>query len=294
MKLIILTYAKDNFDVASIDRLTEEAALRGIEVQRMRYEDCLLTVTNGKPQVYYRNKLVEGYDAVLPWIIQGNFHYGIEVINHFEAQGLVVFNNAEAFRNTCDKWRSARLFAMHGIATPDTSYARDYRYMHHHIDTMKQQPLVIKVTTGTRGQGVVLARDAQTAKAITGTLGICQDHYVVQNFIEESHGTDIRVYVVNGEVVAAIERTSQKDFRSNLSLGGVATKVHLTDDEKLLATRAAAALGLDSGGIDLIRSHAGTMVIEGNASGEFGIEKVTGANVAGAIINCIAERVNKK
>lgn len=297
MKIVILTYAKDRLNVASINRLVEEAELHGHTVERVRYADCSMGVVGGAPKIYHPRVVLEDADAVIPWIIQGDFSYGIDVLRHFESMGVFLLNGSEAFNNTSHKWRTAQILVAKNIPTPDTYRANNYKHMQRHIDGMSVEESVLKISTGTRGNGVILAPDKNTSKSIAGTLGICRDDYIVQEYIKESHGTDIRAYVVGDQVLASMERRSENDFRSNLHSGGTAKPVKLTKEEYNLAVATVHALGLSSAGVDLMRRQKGTCVIEANTSGEFGIEKITGVNVAGAIIEFIEQNVkiiNKK
>lgn len=291
MKLIILTYAKDHLTVTSINRLIEEAELRGHTVKRIRYADCSMAVINGVPKMYHLGAELEPVDAVIPWIIQGDFSYGIDILRHFESMRVFLLNGSEAFYNTCHKWRSAQILVAKNIPVPDTYRANYYKQMQDHIDSMPDEQSVIKISTGTRGNGVMLAPDKKISKSIVGTLGICRDDYIVQEYIKESHGTDIRAYVVADRVVASMERHSEHDFRSNLHAGGTARSVELTKEEVNLAISTARALGLNSAGVDLMRRKNGVCVIEANTSGEFGIEKITDTNVAGSIIEFIEQQV---
>lgn len=291
MKIIILTYAKDHFEPASIRRLLDEAKQRGHDIIRVRYNECSMSIEDNVPKVYYRGEELRNVDAVIPWIIQRDFNYGMDVLRQFEAMGVFVLNSADAFTNACHKWRTAQVLGHSDIPTPDTYRANEYNDMYKHIDSMSHEEAVIKISTGTRGSGVMLSKDKDMTKSIAATLGICRDSYIVQEFVRESYGTDIRVYVVGDQVVAAMERRAENGFRSNLHLGGKGTAVELQEDEIALAIRTARALGLNSAGIDFMRSEQGLCVIEANTSGEFGIEKLTHSNVAGAIIEYIEHEV---
>lgn len=291
MNIILLTYAKPTFNVASINRLVEEATKRGHQVQRVRYTDCSMSVDGGLLRIYHNGEELKRVDAVLPWIIQGSFKYGLDVVRQFEYSGVFTLHSAEALEYSCNKWLTAQKLRSQNIPTPDTYRAYEYSDMGTHIDAMDSEQSVAKIVSGTRGNGVVLSPDKPTAKSISGTLGMLRSDYIVQEFIEESYGTDMRVYVVNGKVVASMQRQSDNDFRSNIHLGGHGSPVTLSEEEAQLAVNTAKALGLKSGGIDIIRSNRGPLVIEANASAEFGIEKVTNTNVAATIIEYIERAV---
>lgn len=291
MKIAVITYAKDTFEVGPITRLAEEAATRGHELIRVRYEECMMRIDNGELTVWYRNEKLANIDAVLPWIIQGTFGHGMSVLRQFESAGVYVVNSARAFEMSVDKWHTAQAFAQVGVPSPDTMRANQYADLYKSIDTMGNDAAVVKITTGTRGNGVILSPDKDTTKSIVSTLAICKDKFLVQEYIAESHGTDVRAYVVGNKVVAAMQRTSAGGFRSNLKQGGSAAAVELSKDDAQLAVRAARAVGLEVAGVDLMYSDKGTLVIEANASGEFGIEQITGKNVAAEIIEHIEYRV---
>jgi len=297
MKIILLTYAKDEFKVNALDKLTQVAEARGHEVARVRYVDCAMNIEKSHSSIVYRGEVLNDIDAVIPWIIQGDFIYGISVLRHFESMGVFALNSSDAFTLAADKWMSAQRFALKGVPTPNTFRSLDYKAAQKFIDGMESECSIIKITTGTRGNGVILAESREAAKSIAGALGICRDTYIIQEFIKESSGTDIRAYVVDGKVVGAMERRASKGFRSNISLGGSGHAVQLTEAEAEAAVGAAKALDLRSAGVDLIRSNRGPLVVEANASGEFGIESVTGAEVAKTIIDYIeqnAKRQHKK
>ena len=285
MNIILLTYAKDTFEVASIDRLIHEAESRGHHIKRIRYLECSLATVDGQCQVFHHGEELKA-DAVIPWIIQGGFNYGMDVLRQFESAGVTTLNGSDAFNNATNKWRTAQLLAQNNVAIPKTYRAYEYQDMYPHIENLADETIV-KILTGTRGNGVILSPTQEATKSIAATLGVLRSDYIVQEFVEGSRGVDIRAYVVGGKVIAAMERRATSGFRANLHHGGVGQSVILTEEENDLAVRACVALGLNSAGIDFMRSDKEPVVIEANASGEFGIEKVTGINVAGTIIDYI-------
>lgn len=294
MKIIVLTYAKDHFTLPAIDRLVEEARHRGHSIERVRYNECSLTIEDNQPKIYYRSNMLKGVDVVIPWVIQGDFDYGIDVLHHFELTDAFVLNSSTAFLKACHKWRTAQALVRHHISTPDTYFAKYFEHMNQHIDAMASNNAVVKVSNGTKGRGVVLSPDKDTTKAIAAALNASRDEsYIVQDFLSESAGVDIRAYVVGDKVIAAMERRAKSGFRSNLHLGGVGTPIVLTHEESALAIKAARALGLNTAGIDFMRGKNSLQVIEANASGGFGIEEICGVNVAEAIIKYVETSVGK-
>jgi len=297
MKFVILTYAKDKLNVKTFDRLTEEAEAHGHSIKRVRYSECSMYVEHHVPKLRYRGKEILDVDVVIPWIIQDDFEYGMEVVRQFESMGCYVLNGSTGFMNACNKWRTAQILASKKIPAPNAYRANNYRSMYEYIDEMKDISSVIKISTGTRGNGVMLAKDKQTSKSIVGTLSRCTSDYILQEFVEDSAGVDVRAYVVGDNIVASMERRSLDDFRANISLGGKAENTILSESEMLAVTKTASALGLEVAGIDFLRTNKGPLIIEANTSGGFGIEEITGVNVAAKIIDYIeinAKRRNKK
>lgn len=294
MKIAIITYAKDDFEVRAITRLTDTAHARGHEVLRLRYQECTMKVQDSKGILLYRGEEVKGIDAVIPWIIQADFQYGMSVLRHCELMGAFVLNSADAFENAADKWRAAQLLTQAGVPTPITIRSLDHKYIHDQIGSLSGEQSILKITHGTRGNGVMLAHDRETAESIADTLSICKNPYIVQEFIAEAGGRDTRAYIVGDRVIASMERCAQAGFRSNLHLGASGKEIQLDENEKNVALIAAKALGLRSAGVDLIRDRRGLLVIEANASGEFGIELITGCDLAKPIIEYVEQNAKRR
>lgn len=294
MNIIILTYAKDERSVATFDRLAEEGRTRGHQVQRVRYPECCLAVEQGVQKIFYREEELTGIDAVIPWAIQGDIGYGMGVLRHLEDMGVLVLNTADAFENANDKWRTAQLLARNRIPTPDTYHTESYKGVRICANRMGDDyQVIIKEIDGLQGRGAVLMREGDSINDLKLPAGRC----VMQEFIQESAGKDIRAYVVGEQIVASMERRAEQGFRSNLHLGGKGSAVDLQEREAELVMSTMKALGLSVAGIDLLRSRRGPLVIEANASAGFGIESVTDVNVAARIIEYIelkAKRRNKK
>ncbi len=297
MKLAILSNGNANY---STKRLVEEAEKRGHQVKVIKYKNCYLSLDDKHPDVYYKGKKIEGFDAVLPRISNNMTRYGCAVVRQFEMQGVYTSAASVAITRARDKLRAAQILAKYDIDTPKTLVSRNTS----DIDDLLEQiglPVIIKLATGTHGNGVILADTRKAAKSALQAFYLYNEdgtNILLQEFIKESAGTDIRAFVVGNRVVASMQRDSlDDDFRSNLHQGGLGTAVKLTDAEKKVAVKAARAMGLHICGVDLMRSVRGPLVLEVNASPGFGIEKVTGRDVASKIIEYIehnATRHNSK
>lgn len=294
MKIAILSNGNANY---STKRLVEEAEARGHEVKVIKYKNCYLSLDEKHPDVYYRGKKLHGYDAIIPRISNGMTRYGCAVVRQFEMQGTWTASSSIAITRSRDKLRSAQILTKYGVDTPKTLVSRNSA----DIDDLLEQiglPVIIKLATGTHGNGVVLAETSKAAKSALQAFYLYNEdgtNILLQEYIQESAGTDIRAFVVGSRVVASMQRKSlDDDFRSNLHKGGEGTTIKLTDEEKKLAISAAKAMGLHVAGVDLMRSARGPVVLEVNASPGFGIEKITGRNVAAKIIEYVEHNAARK
>jgi len=294
MKIAILS---NNPNLVSTSRLVEEASKRGHEVEVIRYRDCYLTLDDKHPYVFYEGRKLTDYDAIIPRISNTMTKYGCAVVRQFEMQGIWTLSSSISIARSRDKLRAAQILAKAGIDMPKTLVSRSPA----DIDILLEQlelPVVIKLATGTHGNGVVLAETKKAAKSALQALYIYNDdgtNILLQEYIKESAGTDIRAFVVGGKVVASMQRQSlDDDFRSNLHKGGAGTAIKLTDEEKKVAIRSAKAMGMHVCGVDLMRSERGPLVLEVNASPGFGIEKVTNRNVAEKIIEYVEHNAARK
>ncbi|MBQ5812296.1 RimK family alpha-L-glutamate ligase, partial [Candidatus Saccharibacteria bacterium] len=276
MKIAILSNGNANY---STRRLVEEAEKRGHKVKVIKYKNCYLSLDDKHPDVYYKGKKLEGFDAILPRISNNMTKYGCAVVRQFEMQGVYTSAASVAITRARDKLRAAQILAKYDVDTPKTLVSRNTS----DIDDLLEQiglPVIIKLASGTHGNGVILADTKKAAKSALQAFYLYNEdgtNILLQEFIKESAGTDIRAFVVGGRVVASMKRESlDDDFRSNLHKGGLGTPIKLTDQEKKTAIKAARAMGLHICGVDLMRSEKGPMVLEVNASPGFGIEKVTG------------------
>ena len=302
MKIAILTYAKDHFKVEEIDRLIQVGQQRGHDMMRVRYHDCVMGVEDNRSFVRWKEQDISDVDAVIPRIIQGDFEYGISLLRHFEALGVLVINDASSIMAANDKWRTTQQLLLGGVPVPDTYYAIQQKPLRSLMAGIDGERYVVKLTDGSHGSGVFLADSHSQVASLLEMLykgnGYRTD-IVIQEFIAESAGTDIRAFVVGGKVIASMQRQSlDGDFRSNLSRGGIGKKVTLTVKEKKIALDASQALGLQVAGVDIVRSNRGSLVIEVNASPGFGIEVAANCDVATPIIvyaeqSVISRRKNK-
>jgi ribosomal protein S6--L-glutamate ligase len=293
MKIGITTIAKDSYAVPNLERLIEEASNRGHEVIKIRYPECSLGFIENKATIYYRGAELPKLDAVIPWVVQGEFRYGIKVLRQFEAMGIFLLNPAYAFAESADKVSTYQRLMNHGINTIDTYYFINADESSHVQERLKtDEGIVIKTTCGMHGRGVMLVEEQKDVEQITQILCVNNIDFLSQKFVRESSGTDIRAYIVGGRVVAVMRRQSKDgDFRANLSLGGVGTVTELTSYEENLVISAVKAVGLNCAGVDIMRTPDGSVVVELNASAGFCIEKITGINVAGEIIRFIEQKI---
>lgn len=298
MKIAILSNGPGNY---STKRLKEEAEKRGHEVTVVKYKECYASIEQSNPTVSYRGQDLSKFDAIIPRIASYMTKYGTAIVRQLEMQGVYTASSSIAISRSRDKMRSMQLLAKSGIGIPKTVVSRNTTDIDDLLASLGKMPVIIKLARGTHGNGVVLAETKKAAKSVLQAFYLTDDYgtnILLQEFVEESAGTDIRAFVVGSRVVASMKRQSlDDDFRSNLHKGGEGKIVKLTDEEKKIAVKAAKAMGLNVAGVDMMRSKRGPLILEVNASPGFGIEKVTGRNVAGPIIEYVemnAKRRNKK
>lgn len=298
MKIAILSNGPGNY---STKRLKEVALARGHQVKVIKYRDCYASIEKNNPTVSYKGEDLQGYDAIVPRIASYMTRYGSAIVRQLEMQGVYTVSSSIAITRSRDKLRSLQLLAKAGVGIPKTIVSRNSTDIDNLIEKVGGTPVIIKLARGTHGNGVVLAETKKAAKSVLQAFYLTNEdgtNVLLQEFVEESAGTDIRAFVVGGRVVASMQRKSlDDDFRSNLHKGGEGTVIKLTDEENKMAIKAAKAMGLNIAGVDLMRSDRGPLILEVNASPGFGIEKVTGRDVATPIIEYIeqnAKRSNKK
>ena len=283
MKIAILS--RDG-ELYSSRRLREVAEQRGHETQIIDPLSCYMNINPASPAVHYRGEPLGHFDAVIPRIGPAITFYGTAVLRQFEMCGSYPLNESLAIARARDKLRSLQLLARQGIDMPVTGFASSPDDTQDLIAMVGGAPLVVKLVEGTQGIGVVLAETRQAAESVIDAFRGLNAHILVQEFIQEARGRDVRCLVIGDEVVAAIEREAKEgDFRSNLHRGGKARPVEITPQERAIAVKAAATLGLEVAGVDILRARRGPLIMEVNASpGLEGIETTTGIDIAGMMI----------
>ncbi|HSN82013.1 MAG TPA: 30S ribosomal protein S6--L-glutamate ligase [Polyangiales bacterium] len=282
MKIGILSR---NARLYSTKRLKEAAAERGHTVRVVDFTRCYMNITSHRPQVLLAGTALQ-FDAVIPRIGASHTFYGTAVVRQFEMMGTYPLNTSQAISRARDKLRALQLLAREGIGLPVTGFARSTKDIQGLIKLVGGAPLIIKLLEGTQGIGVVLTETDKAAESVMAAFSQLDANILVQEFIKEAGGADIRAFVIGDKVVASMMRQGPRgEFRSNLHRGGKATRVRLTPEERSTAVRSAKKLGLRVAGVDMLRSNHGPVVMEVNSSpGLEGIETTSGKDVAGAII----------
>ena len=291
MKLGILSCGPKSY---STKRLREAAAARGHTVKVLNTLKFAIDLQQGVPDLYYRQQVLSEYDAVLPRIGASITYYGTAVVRQFQEMDVFCANTAHGIINSRDKLRSLQILSRHHIGIPRTTFVRDKKDVLPAIERVGGAPVVIKLIEGTQGIGVLLAESVNAAESIIELLQSQKQNVLIQKFVAESKGKDIRAFVVGDRVVAAMRRVAQgQEFRSNVHRGGVAEAVELSDEYAQTAVRAVLILGLRVAGVDMLEGKTGPQIMEVNSSpGLEGIETCTGLDVAGAVIDYIAAQVD--
>lgn len=286
MKIAILSR---NPKLYSTTRLVEACRQRDHEVRVFDTLKCYMDIASMRPGVAYKGERLTGYDAVIPRIGASVTVYGLAVLRQFEMMGVFPLNESVAIGRSRDKLRSLQLLSRKGIGLPVTAFANSVENTQDLIQIVGGAPLVIKLLEGTQGRGVVLAETKKAAESVIDAFRELHANFMVQEFIKEAGGADIRCFVIGEKVVAAMKRQAKEgEFRSNLHRGGTASLVKLTPEERSTAARAAKIMGLNVAGVDILRSNHGPVVMEVNSSpGLNGIESATGKDVASQIIQFI-------
>lgn len=293
MKIAILSR---NPKLYSTRRLVEAAEARGHEVRVLDALRCYMNITSSQPSVHYRGEELEAFDAVIPRIGASVTFYGTAVLRQFEMMGTYPLNESVAISRSRDKLRSLQLLSRKGIGLPVTGFAHKPDDIEDLIKMVGGAPLVIKMLEGTQGIGVVLAETQTAAESVIEAFLGMKANILVQEFIKEAGGADIRCFVIGDKVVAAMKRQGKEgEFRSNLHRGGSATLIRITPEERSTAIRAAKTMGLNVAGVDLLRSNHGPVVMEVNSSpGLEGIEAATGKDIADMQIQFIEKQLAEK
>lgn len=292
MKIAILA---TNPNLYSHQRLISEGQSRGHEMEVINPLNCYMNVNAASPLVHYKGgKSLNGFDAVIPRIGASNTFYGTAVLRHFETMGTYTLNGSLAIARSRDKFRSLQLLARKGIAMPLTGFAQSPDSTEDLIYMVGGAPVVIKLLEGAQGKGVMLADSHQSAVSIINAFKKMGANILVQQYIKESNGSDIRCFVVGGKIVAAMERRARDgDFRANVHQGGTAKKIRLTKKEREMAIAATKTMGLNVAGVDMVRSKNGPLVLEINSSpGLEGIEATTGVDISKLIMDYLEKHAH--
>ncbi|HEY8277777.1 MAG TPA: 30S ribosomal protein S6--L-glutamate ligase [Methyloceanibacter sp.] len=267
-------------------RICEAARARGHEIEVINTLRVSINITSQRPALYYRKRQLEGFDAVIPRIGASVTFYGLAVLRQFEVMGIYPLNESVAIGRSRDKLRCLQLLARRGIGLPVTAFTHDPKQADDVIDLVGGPPVIIKLLEGTQGIGVVLGDTIKSAKSVIEAFQGANVNILVQEFIKEAGGADIRALVIGDRVVAAMQRQGAPgEFRSNLHRGGAGTAVKISPDERATAVKAANTLGLNVCGVDMLRSKRGPLVVEVNSSpGIEGLEKASGVDVAALMI----------
>lgn len=295
MKIGILSR---NPKLYSTKRLVEAVEQRGHEAKVVDTLRCYMNITSNKPTVYYKShgkKDILKFDAVIPRIGASITNYGTSVLRQFEVGNVYSINESTAISRSRDKLRAHQLLARKGIGMPITGYANRADATEDLIEFVGGAPLIVKVLNSTQGKGVLIAETNKAAESLINAFRELETEFLVQEFIKEAGGADIRCFVIGDKVIAAMQRQAKEgEFRSNLHMGGTATVIKLKPEERTLAVKAARVMGLDLAGVDIVRSDNGPLVLEVNSSpGLEGIETATGKDVAGAIVDYIVKDSEK-
>jgi ribosomal protein S6--L-glutamate ligase len=289
MKIAILSR---NQELYSTRRLIEAGTALGHDIVVVDPLRCYMTIASRRPTIHYRGEELVGVDAIIPRIGASITFFGTAVVRQFEMMGVYSLNESVAISRSRDKLRSLQLLARKGIGLPVTGFAHSTQYTDDLIELAGGAPLVIKLLEGTQGIGVVLAETGKAAASVIEAFRGLRENILVQEYIKEAEGADIRCFVVGDKVVAAMKRQGKEgEFRSNLHRGGSASIAKLTPEERATAVRSAKIMGLNVAGVDLLRSNHGPVVMEVNSSpGLEGIETATNKDVAGMIIHFIEKQ----
>ena len=291
MKIVILS---SNARLYSTKRLVEAGEKRGHEILVIDHTKCDIIIEKKKPQIFYNGESINGVDAVIPRIGASVTFYGSSVVRQFEMMKIFTANESQALIRSRDKLRSLQILSRAGLGLPKTAFTNYSKDVEGVIDKVGGAPCIIKLLEGTQGVGVVLAETRSAATSVLEAFHGLQARVIVQEYIQESKGSDIRALVVDGVVVGAMKRQAKKgEFRSNLHRGGTAELIELSEEEENAALKAVRVLGLGIAGVDMLQSNSGPKIMEVNSSpGLEGIEKATGKDIAKSIIRYIERHVD--
>lgn len=290
MKIALLA---SNPNLYSNKRIIEAAKKRGHEAEFINIGDCYIKVSENDPAIFHEDGVkIEGFDYVIPRIRPNLTFYGVAMVRQFEVMGIKCLNGSQAITHSRDKLHTLQILSQNKLSVPTTSFANSSYETKDLIKLVEGAPLVIKLLEGTKGIGVVLAETSKAAESVINAFRSLKADILVQHYVKESKGQDLRCFVVGDKVVASMERIAQEgEFRANIHLGATARAIEVTKEEKELAIKAAQIVGLDVAGIDMVRSGNGPQILEINSSpGLEGIEGSTGVDVASKMIELLEEK----
>ncbi len=293
LRIIVLA---SNPELYSNKRLIEAGEERGHEMRFVNISQCYMNISSDRPEVHYRGgQLLDDVDAIIPRIKPSMTFYGCAVARQFQSTGAYCLNDSVSISRSRDKLRSLQLLSTKGVPMPTTGFANSPMDTSDIIKMVGGAPLVIKLLEGTQGKGVVLAETAKAAESVINAFKSLRANILAQEFIKEADGKDLRCFIIDGKVVGSIQREAAAgEFRANLHLGGSASFVKITAEERKIAVNAAKAMGLQVAGVDIIRSKSGPKVLEINSSpGLEGIESITEKDIAGMMIQCIERKLRE-
>lgn len=292
MNILILSSSKVLY---STKRLVEEAKGKGHNVEVIKPTHCYMEVSTGAPMVYYKKRKLDSVDIVIPRIGASISSYGMAIVRQFEMMGVYCLNSANAIGRSRDKLRSLQILAQKGLPLPRTSFAKNTEQTEMLIELVGGAPNIVKLLEGSQGRGVVLAETEKASESLIDAFRELEANFLVQEFIRDANGADIRCFVVGEKVVATMMRQAKEgEFRSNIHRGGVGIPIKITPEERKVAVDAAKAMKLNLAGVDIIRSGSGPKILEVNSSpGLEGIEGCTKKNIAMKIIEYVEENHTK-
>lgn len=292
MNILVLSVNKNLY---STKRLVEEAKNKGHKVEVIKPTDCYMDVSTGTPMVYYKKRKLNKFDAVIPRIGASITSYGMAIVRQFEMMGVYCVNSSNAIGRSRDKLRSLQILSQKGLPLPKTSFASSTQQTGMLINLVGGAPTVVKLLEGSQGRGVVLAETQKASESLIDAFRELQANFLVQEFIRDANGSDIRCFVVGEKVVATMMRQAKEgEFRSNIHRGGVGVPVKITSEERKVAVSAAKAMRLNVAGVDIIRSGSGPKILEVNSSpGLEGIEGCTEKNVAVKLIEYVEDNYTR-
>jgi ribosomal protein S6--L-glutamate ligase len=294
MKIILLA---SNPNLYSNRRIMESAKNAGHNIEFINIRDCYININNNMPEVYYEDgKKLENIDVIIPRIKPAMTFYGTTIVRQFEMMNMYCLNNSSAIASSRDKLNTMQLLSNKNLPMPITSFSNSVYETKQLMQMVGGAPLVIKLLEGTKGIGVVLAETNKAAESVINAFKSLKANILVQEYIKESKGKDIRCFVIGNKVVAAMQREAEEgEFRANIHLGGKASTIEITDFEQEIAIKAVKTIGLEVAGVDMVRSNIGPKILEINSSpGLEGIESASGVDIAGKIIDFLEKQISAK